>query len=126
MLFNIFRNNISMLPLLTEVLAMIDFCIDNDVMIRITPNMKITAEKKHYNIVRHSENRKTLLANNRLDCVLAYAKRFRIEKLFQNLKSSGFDIEKSKIKKYDKFKKLLFLSCFAQSILVLIGKLLPA
>jgi hypothetical protein len=37
-----------------------------------------------------------------------YAKRFKIEKLFQDLKSSGFDIEKSKVKKYDRIKRLLY------------------
>lgn len=51
-----------------------------------------------------------------------YEKRFSIEKIFQNLKSSGFDIEKSKIKKYSTFKRMLFLSVFAYAISVLVGK----
>jgi transposase len=122
-----------------------------DVMIRLEPNMTIKtdgeqgiAEKiltkdgvyschikswdRAYKIVRHSKDDKVwflltnLSINNGLDGAEVYAKRFRIEKLFQNLKSSGFDIEKSKIKKYDRFKRMLFLSCFAQSILVLLGK----
>jgi hypothetical protein len=37
-----------------------------------------------------------------------YKKRFSIEKYFQDQKSSGFDIEKTEIKKYDGFKKLYF------------------
>lgn len=91
-------------------------------------NCHIKAWKKDYKIVRHSKDDKAwylltnLSINNGLDGAEAYAKRFRIEKLFQNLKSSGFDIEKSKIKKYDRFKRMLFLSCFAHSILVLLGK----
>lgn len=122
-----------------------------DVMIRLEPNMNIetggkqgitediisndgiyschiTAWHKTYNIVRHSKNDKVwyLLTNlriyNSLDCAEIYTKRFRIEKLFQNLKSSGFTIENSKIKKYDRFKRMLFLSCFAHSMLVLLGK----
>lgn len=122
-----------------------------DVMIRLEPNMlikthikqgvaeKILTEdgvyschikswKKDYKIVRHSKDDKVwylltnLSVNNGLDSADVYAKRFRIEKLFQNLKSSGFDIEKSKIKKYGRFKRMLFLSCFAHSILVLLGK----
>jgi hypothetical protein len=37
-----------------------------------------------------------------------YKKCFSIEKCFQDEKSSGFDIEKTKIKKYDRFKRLYF------------------
>ncbi len=36
-----------------------------------------------------------------------YEKRFKIEKLFQDNKSSGFNIEANKIKKYDRFKRML-------------------
>lgn len=122
-----------------------------DVLIRIEPNMTIETGgktgiiqdvltqdgvyacrmqswQKDYTLIRHSKDEKVwyLLSNisniNGLDASHAYARRFRIEKLFQGLKSSGFDIERSKIKKYDRFKRLLFLSCLAQSLLVLIGK----
>jgi hypothetical protein len=122
-----------------------------DIMVRIEPNMNIKingkqgiaskiltedgvypcyieAWKKNYTIIRHSKDDKiwyilTNLSNSKaLEVAEIYKKRFRIEKLFQNLKSSGFDIEKSKIKKYDRFKRMLFLSCFAHSMLVLIGK----
>jgi hypothetical protein len=34
-----------------------------------------------------------------------YSKRFKIEKVFQDMKTSGYDIEKTKIRKYDRFKK---------------------
>ncbi len=122
-----------------------------EILIRIEPNMSIkTGEKQgiveetltddgvyecyvrawktDHRILRHSHDGKVwyLLTNiNDITDVKAsegYAKRFRIAKVFQNLKSSGFDIEKSKIKKYDRFKRMLFLSCFAYSILVLLGK----
>jgi hypothetical protein len=122
-----------------------------DIMIRIEPNMTIEIDgrkgiasdlltedgvyfchiktwKKNYTIIRHSKDDKTWyiltnLSNSKaLEVAEIYKKRFKIEKLFQNLKSSGFDIEKSKIKKYDRFKRMLFLSCFAHSMLVLIGK----
>ena len=53
--------------------------------------------------------------------VANYAKRFRIEKLFQDLKSSGFNLEKSKIIKYDRFKRLLFICCLAYSLMLLLG-----
>lgn len=122
-----------------------------DVLVRLQPNMMVKTEgqqgiieeiitqdgvyschiicwNKSYKIIRHSKHEKVwyLLTNlstiNSLDSTIVYANRFKIEKLFQNLKSSGFDIEKSKIKKYDRFKRMLFLSCFAHSILVLLGK----
>ena len=50
-----------------------------------------------------------------------YEQRFEIEKNFQNLKSAGFDIEKSRIRKYDRFKRLVFLSCFAYGLMTLMG-----
>ncbi|GHU13047.1 hypothetical protein FACS189449_07840 [Alphaproteobacteria bacterium] len=51
-----------------------------------------------------------------------YEKRFGIEKCFQDQKSSGFDIEKTKIRKYDRFKKLYFSMCLAQLFAVLVGE----
>ena len=91
-------------------------------------NCHIKSWNRDFTIIRHSKEDKTwyLLSNMNIqkskEAAKIYADRFKIEKLFQNLKSSGFDIEKSKIKKYDRFKRILFLSCFAHSITVLIGK----
>ena len=51
-----------------------------------------------------------------------YQRRFKIEKVFQDLKSAGFDIEGSKIKKYDRYKRLLFLSMMIHALMILIGK----
>ena len=91
-------------------------------------NCHIKSWNRDFIIIRHSKEEKTwyLLTNMNIqkskEAAKIYADRFKIEKLFQNLKSSGFDIEKSKIKKYDRFKRILFLSCFAHSITVLIGK----
>lgn len=53
-----------------------------------------------------------------------YRKRFGIEKLFQDLKSSGFDIEQTKIRKYMRFKRLFFLCCLAYSLLLLLGEII--
>jgi hypothetical protein len=50
-----------------------------------------------------------------------YKKRFKIEKTFQDLKSSGFDIENLKIKKYDRFKRMAFCSVIAYSLMILTG-----
>lgn len=48
--------------------------------------------------------------------------RFSIEKCFQDQKSSGFEIEKCKIRKYDRFKRLYFLMCIAQLLIVIAGE----
>lgn len=53
-----------------------------------------------------------------------YSQRFGIEKQFQDQKSSGFDIEKSKIKKYDRFKRMYFIVCLSQLFTVVIGEFL--
>ena len=50
-----------------------------------------------------------------------YEKRFKIEKYFQDQKSSGFDIEKTKIRKYDRFKRLFYLMGLAHMFAVFLG-----
>lgn len=50
-----------------------------------------------------------------------YGYRFKCEKMFQDQKSSGFNIEKSKIDKYDRFKKLLYLVSLTQMLMMFIG-----
>lgn len=50
-----------------------------------------------------------------------YKNRFKIEKCFQDLKSSGFNIEKSKIRKYANYKRLLTIVMVAHVLLVLLG-----
>lgn len=51
-----------------------------------------------------------------------YKNRFQIEKTFQDQKSSGFNLEKTKIINYARFKKLLFCSYIAQSLLIFLGE----
>lgn len=41
--------------------------------------------------------------------------------MFKNQKSGGFDLEKLKIEKYDRFKRLLFISGIAYSIMIFTG-----
>lgn len=53
--------------------------------------------------------------------VSQYRHRFNIEKMFQDQKSSLFDIESTQIKKYSKFKKLYYIVTLAQSIMMLMG-----
>jgi hypothetical protein len=61
---------------------------------------------------------------DRNEIVREYARRFKIEKLFQDGKSSGFNIEKTKIRKYDKLKRLLFCMCTAQALMLFVGDIL--
>jgi hypothetical protein len=50
-----------------------------------------------------------------------YAMRFKVEKAFQDMKSSGYDIEKTKIRKYDRFKRLLFMISVCHAISTFLG-----
>ena len=53
--------------------------------------------------------------------VARYEQRFGIEKMFKNLKSGGFDLERLLIAKYDRFKRMLFMACLAYAILTMAG-----
>ena len=55
---------------------------------------------------------------------LEYERRFKIEKLLQDQKSDGFNIEKTKIRKYDKLKRMLFCICLSQSLILFTGDIL--
>jgi hypothetical protein len=50
-----------------------------------------------------------------------YARRFTIERMFKNEKSAGFDLEKLLINKYDRFKRMLFISCIAYTVMIFVG-----
>jgi len=50
-----------------------------------------------------------------------YEKRFNIEKMFQDEKSSGFNFENLKITSYSRFKRLFFCLSLAQAILMFVG-----
>jgi hypothetical protein len=63
----------------------------------------------------------SLIKNEYKEIIHWYEKRFNIEKMFQDEKSSGFDFEISKIKKYSRFKRLLFCIFFSQALLMFIG-----
>lgn len=50
-----------------------------------------------------------------------YKKRFHCEKMFQDQKSSGFQMEDSKIQDKSRFKRLLFMIYVAQALKVFLG-----
>jgi transposase len=119
-------------------------------LIRATPNMividgdeeavmsEICSNAKHFKVIikRWSRNVDVFKCSNgkgdwhllsnieglsSFDAELIYKNRFKIEKCFQDLKSSGFNIEQSKIKKYSKYKKLLAMVMVAHVLLVFLG-----
>jgi len=87
----------------------------------------IESWQKNATIIRNQKDNKEwyLVSNIKgltyKKAVQIYKNRFKIEKIFQDLKSSGFDIENVKIQKYDRFKRLLFLSMLSYSIMILLG-----
>jgi len=123
---------------------------DFDYIIRVEPNLKISyqartgimstilnrngkfsveilAWNKTVTLVRNKIKKSVwfivtnLTLVNQQQGIDGYARRFAIEKFFQDLKSSGFNLEHSKIRDYARFKRLLFLCCFAYSLLFLLG-----
>jgi transposase len=83
----------------------------------------ISWEKVVKFVIKITNNSTWFLIPNRNDLDIAdnYAKRFKIEKLFQDLKSSAFDIEKTKIMKYDRVKRLVYLSAVCHALMVFLG-----
>lgn len=53
-----------------------------------------------------------------------YEKRFKIEKNYQDCKSGGYEIEKSKIRKYDRFKRMMYLTVLAHALTCIIGHII--
>ena len=63
-----------------------------------------------------------MLSNNaKNNARIYYEKRFKIEKNYQDCKSSGYDIEKNKIRKYDRFKRMMYLVVLAHALTCIIG-----
>jgi hypothetical protein len=55
------------------------------------------------------------------DLATQYEMRFKIEKLFQDLKSYGFDIEQLKIRKYDRMKRVFYLAALCHALASFLG-----
>jgi hypothetical protein len=81
---------------------------------KITLVKRVQKEDSWILATNHSEESASKIGQN-------YEGRFSIEKLFKNKKSGGFDLETLKIEKYDRFKRLLFISCIAYSIMIFTG-----
>ena len=119
-------------------------------IIRITPNMNIEMAdnvdicskklvddgiydvrvpkwEKNIRLCRHSKGDKTwyLVSNmkdiSEVEMSRTYAERFKIEKCFQDMKSSGFDMESSKIRKYSNYKRMLLICMTAHALMEILG-----
>lgn len=74
-------------------------------------------ETHHFSIARNGDKIWYLLSNNaKNNARIYYEKRFKIEKNYQDCKSSGYDIEKNKIRKYDRFKRMMYLVVLAHAL----------
>ena len=86
---------------------------------------KVLRWEREVNFEIHTENKSTwflMLSKPAISGKETYEKRFSIEKCFQDQKSSGLNIEKCKIRKYDRFKRLYFAACLAQLFIVMVGE----
>lgn len=117
-----------------------------DYVLRINPNLSIEHNNKKINlnslkesdvfsaksvswekqlnftICSQDKNLWYLMSNNSsLDQQYYYEKRFKIEKNYQDCKSSGYDIETNKIRKYDRFKRLLYCTLLSHALTSFIG-----
>ena len=67
------------------------------------------------------DSNKTNLKEENKSVIKQYVKRFNIEKMFQDQKSSLFNIEQTQVRKYSKFKKLYYIVNLVQAIMMLMG-----
>lgn len=88
-------------------------------------DIRIVSSEKDYHIEIQTKNEATwflIMPLRSSSGATKYQKRFAIEKCFQDQKSSGFNIEKCKIRKYARFKKLYFSMWLAQLFTIMIGE----
>ena len=79
----------------------------------------------HFIIATNADKIWYLISSNpKNDALALYEKRFKIEKNYQDCKSSGYDIEKNKIRKYDRFKRMLYLVVLAHALTCFIGDII--
>ena len=92
--------------------------------------MNVLNWKKNLTVYRHSNEAGSWYLTSNINGLKheeskeIYKNRFKIEKCFQDLKSSGFNIEDSKIRKYSKYKRLLAICMVSHALLVLLGNMI--
>jgi hypothetical protein len=125
-----------------------NLCKENnfDYVLRINPNLIIEHDKQRINLNTIKENKifrakvvswkkdinLTICTKNKQIWYLMssddnlkqqqiYENRFKIEKNYQDCKSSGYDLEDNKIRKYDRFKRLLYCVLLSHALVCFIG-----
>jgi hypothetical protein len=79
-------------------------------------------EKRYITIKKSETSIWYLISNNKdLNAFDYYSNRFKIEKIYQDFKSSGYKLEQNKIRKYDRFRRLLYLVSLAHCLTCIIG-----
>ena len=81
----------------------------------------------HFTIATKADKIWYLMSNNsKIDAKDYYEKRFKIEKNYQDCKSSGYNIENNKIRKYDRFRRMMYLVVLAHALTTIIGYIINA
>jgi len=93
-------------------------------------DLEIKSWKKKYHFFSKKKGNEIwyLISNikdiNRNIVIREYERRFKIEKCFFDQKSNGFNIEKTKIKKYANVGRLMFAMCLSQALLLFTGDII--
>lgn len=93
-------------------------------------DVRISSWQKNYTlIIKKIEVSTWYLCTNindisRKKIIAEYARRFKIEKCFFEQKSNGFDIESTKIRKYDRIGRMLFCVCVSHAIMLIVGNII--
>jgi hypothetical protein len=80
--------------------------------------------KKELNFHVRTKNGETwyiVASSDKAGCAEVYERRFKIEKLFQDIKSSGYNIEKTQIRKYERVKRILYTILAGHAISTFFG-----
>ena len=67
-----------------------------------------------------------LYSYKKLDLGNIYEKRFKIEKNYQDCKSGGYNLEGNKIRKYNRFKRLVYLVSISHGLTCFIGDMIES
>jgi hypothetical protein len=83
----------------------------------------VSWEKVVITVVKKTSTNTWFLITDRNDVDIAdsYSKRFTIEKLVQDLKSSALDIEKTQITNYNRVKRLVYRSAICHALMIFLG-----
>jgi hypothetical protein len=89
---------------------------------KFTAYVKYWKEDKNFTVVEKDGKIWCLMSSNpENDAQEYYERRFKIEKNYQECKSSGYEMEKNKIRKYPRFKRMLYMIMLAHALTSIVG-----